>query len=78
MVDIAAALAPGFAARVPAQRLREATQDRAERFTPIRVVGVDSDGPVATARFRTRHGELWVAHVEVEPEAPYRIAVTYT
>jgi hypothetical protein len=76
--DIAGALAPGFAARIPAGRLREVMGARAERFAPIRVVGVDVDGPVATARFRTRQDELWVVLVEVEPQAPHRITLTYT
>lgn len=76
--EVDSALAPDFAARVAPQVHWDRTRGRAERFAPIRVVGVDSDGPMATARFRTRDGDLWVSQVEVETAAPHRITVMYT
>jgi hypothetical protein len=42
------------------------------------VVGVEADGWMATARFRTREGDLWVSHVEVEAASPHRITLTHT
>ncbi|WIN00394.1 AAA family ATPase [Actinoplanes oblitus] len=78
-VDVAGALDPGFAARIGgASALRDITDSRAAGLAPIRVVGVDADGTAATARFRTRDDDLWVSHVEVEPEAPHRITLTHT
>jgi len=76
--DVADALAPDFAVRVAPRVFIEVTRGRAERFAPIRVVGVDAEGQVATARFRTRDDDLWVSHVEVEAAAPHRITLTYT
>src|SRR4051812_14140072 len=72
------ALAPVFAARVPGARLLAVTRERAARFAPIRLVGLDADERTADARFRTRDGDLWVSHVEVEAAAPHRIALTHT
>src|SRR6266508_1507565 len=60
------------------RRLRWLTRGRAERFVPIRLVGVDADGQAATARLRTRDDDLWVVHVEVEAVAPHRITLTHT
>lgn len=72
------ALAPAFAARVAPDRFVDIVRERARRFAPIRVVGIDAEGEVATARFRTREGELWVSHVEVEAALPHRITLTHT
>jgi predicted kinase len=72
------ALAPDFAARIAPRWLFDVTRGRAERFAPIRIVGVDADTDAATARFRTRENDLWVSHVEVETAAPHRITLTHT
>jgi len=77
-VDVEHALAPEFAARVAPELLLNITRDRAKQFAPIRVVGVDTDGDVAIARFRTRDDALLVAYVKVEPALPHRITSTYT
>lgn len=76
--DIEGALAPDFTARVAPGVFFDVTRGRADRFAPIRVVGVDADGLAATARFRTRERDLWVSHVEVEATAPHRITLTHT
>src|SRR5262245_45253859 len=76
--DVEDALAPELAARVGPASFLDATRGRADRFAPIRVVGVDADGPAATARFRTRDQPLWVSPVEVEAAAPHRIVFCYT
>jgi hypothetical protein len=76
--DTDRALTPDFVARVAPPRFVDVTRGRAQRFAPIRVVGIDADGQSASARFRTRDGDLWISHVEVEPAAPHRITVTYT
>jgi predicted kinase len=73
--EVDAALAPDFAAPGP---VLDRTRGRAERFAPIRVVGVDTDALAATARFRTRDDDLWVSHVRVEAAAPHRITAMYT
>lgn len=78
LADADGVLAPGFAARVELAVLVEVIRGRAERFAPIRVVGVDADGQAATARFCTRDGDLWVSHVEVEAAAPHRVTLTHT
>lgn len=72
------ALASDFAARVSPQLLFDTVRERAQRFAPIRVVGVDADDDMATARFRTRENDLWVSHLRVETAAPHRIVFTYT
>ncbi|WP_436534132.1 AAA family ATPase [Actinoplanes sp. HUAS TT8] len=77
--DVDDFLDPTFAARVGGwPYFRDVTDTRAARFAPIRVVGVDTDGLSATARFRTRDDELFVSHVEVSAEAPHRITLTHT
>ncbi|MFD8562979.1 AAA family ATPase [Streptosporangium canum] len=76
--DVAGVLAPDFATRVTPDLLLDVTQTRAQRFAPIRVVGIDADGQTATARFRTRDNDLWVSHVEVESAPPHRITLTHT
>jgi predicted kinase len=77
-IDLAGALAPDFAAQVPPHRLLDVTRRRAEQFAPIRIVGIDTDGPTATGRFRTKDDDLWVSHMEVEAAAPHRITLTHT
>jgi hypothetical protein len=77
-VGVDAAFAPAFAARIAPRAFLDVMRGRAEQFAPIRVVGVDADGDTATARFRTREGDLYVSHVEVEAAAPHRIALTHT
>jgi predicted kinase len=77
-IDVEPVLAPDFAVRIAPDLLLKVTRDRAKQFAPIRVVGVDADGDVAVARFRSRANEPWVAHVEVEATPPHRITTTYT
>lgn len=78
-VDVDSVLESGFAARIGgAAVLREVTGSRAAKLAPIRVVGVDADGTVATARFRSRDDGLWVSQVEVEAAAPHRITLSHT
>jgi predicted kinase len=77
-VDVEGALAPDFVAGVAPHAFLDITRGRAERFAPVRVVGIDADGRAATARFRTRRDDLWVSHVEVETAAPHRITLAYT
>lgn len=52
--DVEGALAPDFADRVAPGMFLDLTRDRAARFAPIRVVGVDADRSAATARFLSR------------------------
>lgn len=75
--DATAVLAPGFASVVTPQRFVTVMQERAALFAPLVVTGVDADGETAIARFCTRDGELWVARVTVETDAPHRIVLSY-
>jgi predicted kinase len=52
-------------------------RERAARLAPLVVTGLDAEGESATARFRTRDGELWVARVTVETGAPHRVVRGY-
>ena len=76
--DIEAALTADLVARTGGPAFADRMRARAQQVAPVRVVGVDVGPHRATARFRDRDGDLWVADVEVEPSAPHRITSTYT
>jgi predicted kinase len=75
--DATAILAPGFASVVTPQRFVAVMRERAAMFAPFVVIGFDAEGESAVARFRTRDGELWVARVTVETDAPHRVVLSY-
>jgi predicted kinase len=76
-LDATAVLAPQFASVVAPQRFVAVMRERAAMFAPLVVTGVDAEGDSATARFRTRDGELWMARVIVETSAPHRVVSGY-
>src|SRR5688572_31767355 len=71
-------LSPDLVARIGEQALLGRIRDRARQVAPIRVVGIDVDTHSATARFRGRGEDMWVADVEVEAVTPHRITSVYT
>ncbi len=52
-------------------------KERATGLAPIHVVGLDTEGCSATARFRAADGDLWVARTDVETDRPHRIVSSY-
>lgn len=75
--DAGTVLAPDYAAIVAPSRFTKVMRQRAAFMAPIVVVGIDSEGEEATARFDSRDGDRWVARVTVEPESPHRILTGY-
>lgn len=72
-VDAISVLVPTFTLKVPAARFIEVMTERAKTLVPIQMVGIDVEPCQASARFRSRGGDLWVDRVNVELSPPHRM-----
>lgn len=75
--DAAEVFAAGFRAVVTPERYVDVTRERAARYAPVVVVGLDVGETTARARIRRHDGTVDVVTCVVESTPPHRIASTW-
>ncbi len=71
--DLAASMAPEFAAATPPERLAQVFRRHGAALAPVSVIGLDLARTRAKARVRARDGHIYVITCAVEPEPPHRL-----